>query len=117
MRFIISACVVACLFLSAPANATARHGQRPAGCPERWCGCWLALHKGISDHRLWVARAWANWGRPSPLIPGAVVVYPHHVVEVLSALGNGRFIGVSGNDGHAVRVRERSTARAIAIRS
>lgn len=97
----------------------AASGRRPVGCPHRWCGCWLAGHRGYSGahaRRLWVARAWAREGRPAsgPQV-GAVVVWRHHV-GIITAV-DGRMIRVlSGNDGNAVRDRWRSTAGVIAYR-
>ena len=97
------------------------HGEgRPEECPAReWCGCWLAHRLGIGSgagRSLWLAANWAHWGSPSALMPGAVVVYRHHVVQVISLAGAGRFLAISGNDGNAVRVRARSVAGAIAVR-
>jgi hypothetical protein len=46
---------------------------------------------------------------------GAVVVWPHHVGKIVGQQ-NGEWVIESDNDGHAVRVRPRSIAGAIAIR-
>jgi hypothetical protein len=48
--------------------------------------------------------------------PGVVAVWPHHVGVVTSVPGPGRIVLLSGNDGHAVRERERSTQGVIAWR-
>jgi hypothetical protein len=64
-----------------------------------------------------LARNWAHWGRPAGgPAPGVVGVMAHHVFKVIQVLGNGTVLAISGNDGHAVRVRPRSTAGVIAWR-
>jgi hypothetical protein len=64
-----------------------------------------------------LARNWAHWGRPaSGPAPGVVGVMAHHVFKVVQVLGHGTVLAISGNDGHAVRVRPRSTAGVIAWR-
>lgn len=105
---------------------TAAHGRglgrrpsdHPAGCPARaWCGCYLASYLGISDRKLWLARAWARVGSPaSGPQAGAIVVWPHHVGLIRAAEGN-RILVLSGNDGHRVRERWRSTRGVIAYRT
>jgi hypothetical protein len=90
---------------------------RPAACPPRaWCGCFLAHYLGISKPGLWRARQWAYEGNAAggPQ-PGAVVVWPHHVGLIRAVEGN-KILVLSGNDGHAVRVRWRSTSGVIAYR-
>jgi hypothetical protein len=62
-----------------------------------------------------LARNWAHWGRLGSAGIGAVVVWPHHVGKIVGQQ-NGEWVIESGNDGHAVRVRPRSIAGAIAIR-
>lgn len=91
---------------------------RPSACPSRaWCGCWLAQHLGMSNRTLWLARAWARVGSPaSGPAPGVIAVWPHHVGIVTAVTGSGRAVILSGNDGRAVRERERSTAGVIAWR-
>ena len=84
-----------------------------------WCGCWLKHALGISDGKLNLnlARNWARVGRrvsgPSPHVIG---VMPHHVFLVVRVLGPDRVLAISGNDGHAVRTRVRSTRGVIAWR-
>lgn len=91
---------------------------KPAGCPSAWCGCWLRHNIGRDPGvQFNLARNWIHWGSASSLLPGAVVVYPHHVVKVVNVLTGGRFIGVSGNDSHQVKVRERSLRGSIGVRS
>lgn len=90
----------------------------PSGCPSRaWCGCWLAKHLGLNDRALWLAREWARIGSAAAgPAPGVVAVWPHHVGIVRRVTGPGRAVILSGNDGRAVRERERSTRGVIAWR-
>lgn len=97
---------------------SAAAGGRPASCPpRRWCGCWLAAHFGLSDRALWRAITWRERGMAllGPA-PGAIVVWRHHVGQVLDVAGD-RILVLSGNDGRAVRARWRSTAGVIAYRT
>lgn len=107
------AIVLASLF---PLHARAQ--SRPAGCPHAWCGCWLAMQKGLHDARLNLAANWARvFGHPTEPRPGAVVVWRHHVGELVAPVRGRIWIVRSGNDGHRVRVRPRSIAGAIAFRT
>ncbi|CEG07003.1 hypothetical protein BN961_00384 [Afipia felis] len=86
--------------------------------PRAWCDWWLARQKGIRDARLNLARNWAHlYGSPSRPQPGAVVVWRHHVGELVSHVSGNVWIVRSGNDGNAVRERPRSIAGAIAFRA
>lgn len=107
-----------CIALVMPADARPRHHHhgnvtergQPAQCNGiPWCGCWLRLRKGIRDRRYDVARLWMTIGRPSQCFAGAIAVSSRHVGEVTACLGDGRMRMISGNDGNAVRDRERST--------
>lgn len=85
--------------------------------PRAWCGWWLRQHFGIGDRSLNVARLWARIGHPAAApAPGVVAVWPHHVGVITAVPGPGRIVLLSGNDGHAVRNRERSTRGIIALR-
>jgi hypothetical protein len=71
----------------------------------------------VADTAFNLARNWAHWGRPaSGPAPGVIGVMPHHVFKVIKVTGPGRVLAISGNDGHAVRTRERSTRQVIAWR-
>lgn len=88
-----------------------------AGRPRAWCGWWLAKHFGLNDRRLWRAIAWAHVGSAaSGPAPGVIAVWRHHVGVVTGVPGPGRIVLLSGNDGHAVRERERSSRGVVAWR-
>lgn len=100
-------------------SAAAAIDGRPAECRGigPWCGCWLRLRYGIADAKLNLARAWARIGNAvSGPVVGAIAVWPHHVGEITAVPGPGRIVLKSGNDGGAVRERERSTRGVIAYR-
>lgn len=87
------------------------------GRPFAWCG-WYARHNLVGvdpgpDYNL--ARNWARWGRAVLPTVGAIVVWSHHVGKIVGG-SPGHWVIQSGNDGHAVRSRERSIAGAIAFR-
>lgn len=64
-----------------------------------------------------LARNWARMGMAlSGPIAGAIGVLPHHVFKVIAIVGPDRVLAISGNDGHRVRTRERSTRGVIAWR-
>jgi hypothetical protein len=88
------------------------------GRPSAWCGWEMRqLVGGNPGPEYNLARNWAHWGRPaSGPAPGVVGVMAHHVFKVVQVLGHGTVLAISGNDGHAVRVRPRSTAGVIAWR-
>ena len=97
--------------------ASDANGNRLDPRPRAWCGWWLRHHLGVADRLYNEARAWAHYGhRASGPAPGVIAVYPHHVGIVVSVPGPGRMVMKSGNDGHAVRTRERSTRGVIAWR-
>jgi hypothetical protein len=99
-------------------RAIPRWAARWTAKPRAWCGWWLARQKGIRDARLNLARNWATlYGTKSNPKPGAVVVWRHHVGELVSHVSGNIWIVRSGNDGNAVRERPRSIAGAIAFRA
>lgn len=87
--------------------------------PRQWCGWYMAQKLGITGshaRRLWLAHNWAYEGvRTFPHV-GAVVVWAHHVGQIVGQAANGLWLVNSGNDGRAVRTRPLSIAGAIAIR-
>ncbi|MGH6878003.1 MAG: hypothetical protein ACREHV_11600 [Rhizomicrobium sp.] len=85
-----------------------------------WCGAYLSDYFGIHGRlgrMLWVARNWAVLFGHRVFGPAlhVVVVWPHHVGLIVGRQ-NGRWIVLSGNDGHQVRERARSLRGAIAFR-
>lgn len=80
--------------------------------PRAWCGWWMRTQRGGGPH-LNVAWNWRNYGSATSPQVGAVVVWRHHVGEIVGQASNGRWIVRSGNDGGAVRTRARSVAGAI----
>lgn len=86
--------------------------------PGAWCGWWMRRHLGYMDKALNLARNWVRVGSPAyGPAPGVVGVMPHHVFQVVSVVAPGKVLAVSGNDGHAVRTRVRSTHNVIAWRN
>lgn len=80
--------------------------------PRRWCGWWMRSQRG-GGPELNVAWNWSKWGRPTVPQIGAVVVWRHHVGEIVGKAPNGMWLVRSGNDGNAVRTRARSVAGAV----
>ncbi|TAK50340.1 MAG: hypothetical protein EPO23_00650 [Xanthobacteraceae bacterium] len=70
----------------------------------------------MADRSLWRAVEWANRGQPAggPRV-GAVVVWRHHVGKITAVDGN-KIRVLSGNDGHGVRDRWRTTQGVVAYR-
>lgn len=80
--------------------------------PRAWCGWWMRTQRG-GGPELNLAWNWSKWGRPSGPQVGAVVVWRHHVGEIVGRAPNGQWLVRSGNDGGAVRTRARSVAGAV----
>jgi len=81
--------------------------------PRKWCGWWMRTQRG-GGPEFNVAWNWRNYGSPIPGPQiGAVVVWRHHVGEIVGQTADGRWIVRSGNDGGRVRERVRSVAGAI----
>ena len=124
MRNILTAMALLCVFAS---NAEARphhhhhrhysHGHSYSGRPSAWCGWYMRSQVGSDPGPAYnLAREWAHYGVSAggPSV-GAIVVWPHHVGKIVGR-ENGQWIVQRGNDGHAVRIRPRSLAGAIAFR-
>ncbi|MGW8206810.1 MAG: hypothetical protein ACWGMY_07605 [Hyphomicrobiaceae bacterium] len=60
-----------------------------------------------------VAWNWRNYGSPAAPQVGAVVVWRHHVGQIVGRASDGRWLVQSGNDGGRVRTRPRSIAGAL----
>jgi hypothetical protein len=82
------------------------------GRPRAWCGWWMRTQRGGGPH-LNLAWNWSKWGRASGPQVGAVVVWRHHVGEIVGRAANGQWLVRSGNDGGAVRTRARSVSGAV----
>lgn len=79
--------------------------------PSAWCGWYMRTrHGGGPEFNL--AANWRKWGSPGSPQIGAIVVWNHHVGEIVGRADNGQWIILSGNDGGAVRSRPRSIAGA-----
>ena len=80
--------------------------------PSQWCGWWMRSQRGGGpEYNL--AWNWTRYGSPGSPQVGAVVVWPHHVGEIVGQTASGQWIVRSGNDGGRVRERARSIAGAI----
>ncbi len=79
--------------------------SRPRECYGiAWCGCWLRTALGIPDRSLNLAINWARVGSPASREEANIVVWAHHVAQVLGH-DRGRILIRSGNDRGAVRTR------------
>jgi len=130
MRHIIAAAILL-LAAPVPAFAHAKHHRHhhpfhhrradarsphSADRPQAWCGWYMRKILGVGDAAYNLARNWAHFGaRADGPCVGCVVVWPHHV-GIIRGRGSHGWIVESGNDGHAVRRRERSVSGAIAFR-
>ena len=102
------------------ATAERYRGTNPTGRSHDWCAEFANLVLERTGHRgsgSALARSFASYGKPAPgPVPGAIVVFPHHVGFVIGSAGPGRIRIVSGNHGHRVGDGVYSTRRAIAYR-
>lgn len=114
IRYVMGLVMALAVMGSAEAHGHRHHGGH--GVP--WCGIWMEGHTGIhGPGNLARAIEWRNVGQAaSGPGPGIIGVLPHHVFQVISVLGNGMVLAISGNDGNAVRTRPRSTAGVVAWR-
>jgi hypothetical protein len=87
-----------------------RYGNN--GRPRAWCGWWMRQQRG-GGPEMNLAWNWSRWGSASGPQVGAVVVWRHHVGEIVGRAANGQWLVRSGNDGGAVRTRARSVAGAV----
>lgn len=91
---------------------------RPTGCPNLWCGCWLARHVfGENRRDLWIAKNWLKFKRSAPRI-GAVAVMTRrgggHVGVVVDFDERGNPIIQSGNHNRIVATAVYPKSRIIA---
>jgi hypothetical protein len=80
--------------------------------PRRWCGWWMRTQRG-GGPEFNLAWNWRKYGRSTTPQVGAVVVWRHHVGEIVGQTPSGMWIVRSGNDGGRVRERARSVAGAV----
>lgn len=73
--------------------------------PGRWCGWYMRKHLGVADPKYNLARNWQYYGSPSGPQIGAVVVWRHHVGQIVGRNQKGQWLILSGNDGGKVRTR------------
>lgn len=128
VRLAASVAIVVGIFaiMAATAHASPRHRHNHPTLdangnydprPGRWCGWWLRQYLGVRDRAYNLARNWSHYGSPaSGPAPGVIAVFANHVGIVTAVPGPGKMVLKSGNDGHAVRERERSTRGVIAWR-
>ena len=80
--------------------------------PSQWCGWYMRQrHGGGPDMNL--AWNWSRYGSSASPQVGAIVVWHHHVGEIVGQAPNGQWIVLSGNDSGGVRQRARSIAGAV----
>ena len=80
--------------------------------PRKWCGWWMRTQRG-GGPEFNVAWNWRKYGSPAAPQVGAVVVWRHHVGQIVGQAADGRWLVQSGNDGGRVRTRARSIAGAV----
>ena len=111
-----------CALAITSASSAADLSSRPAGCPTKWCGCYLAIEMGFTGaeaRRLWWAPHWQYVGREvrrADVRSGDIVVWWHHVGRIVEVTRPGFAVVRSGNDGGAVRTREVRISNAFAFR-
>jgi uncharacterized protein (TIGR02594 family) len=95
-------------------------GTNPTGRARQWCAAFANLvlertgHHGSGSA---AAQSFAHYGSPAPgPVPGAIIVFPHHVGFVIGVAGPGKVRVVSGNHGHRVGEGVYSTRGVIAYR-
>lgn len=89
--------------------------------PRAWCGWQMRQWMHVADRKFNLARNWVHYGTPATgPAPGVIAIFARkgggHVGIVTAVPRPGVIVLKSGNDGHAVRERERSTRGIIAYR-
>ena len=80
--------------------------------PGAWCGWYMRTRHG-GGPEMNIAWNWRRYGSPGSPQVGAIVVWRHHVGEIVGQASNGQWIVLSGNDSHRVRQRPRSITGAV----
>ena len=92
-------------------------GGNPTGWSHNWCGRFLAMtleeagHKGGGN----LAAGYRDYGKPAKAQVGAIAVMQHHV-GLVTAVGPGYVMLLSGNHGHKVGVGRYASNKVIAYR-
>ena len=92
-------------------------GDNPTGWSHDWCGRFLAMTLEAAGHRGGgnLAAGYADYGLPAKAQVGAIAVMPHHV-GLVTAVGPGYVVLLSGNHGHKVGVGRYASNKIIAYR-
>jgi hypothetical protein len=82
-------------------------GGNPTGWRHNWCAQFLNMalkQSGLPTTGSALAASFTRYGRPSPIIPGAIVVVRggHHVAVITAVRPDGTIETISGNHGHIV---------------
>jgi hypothetical protein len=116
---LVAALALACAFTSAEARPKHRHHHHVShnAKPHAWCGWQMRQWFGVHNPAGNLARWWAGFGSRAhgPAI-GTIVVWRHHVGQIVGRASTGQWIVRSGNDGNRIRTRPRSVSNAIAFR-
>ena len=92
------------------AYAPASHGGLGPR-PSQWCGWYMrSRHGGGPEYN--IAANWRHYGSPASPQVGAIVVWDHHVGEIVGQAPNGQWIVLSGNYSGGVHQTARSIAGA-----
>jgi hypothetical protein len=70
--------------------------------PKQWCAWYMRTRHG-GGPEMNTAWNWRHYGKPAAPQVGAIVVWPHHVGEIVGQTAKGQWIVLSGNWGHGVR--------------
>lgn len=93
-----------------------------------WCSsfvCWCLECEGVNSTKSARAASYADWGRASELVPGAVILFSKHDpdakgsghVGFVNALPVGDLVQVlSGNQNNRVTLKQYPRASAVAVR-
>jgi hypothetical protein len=92
-------------------------GDNPTGWSHNWCGRFLAMTLEAAGHSAGgnLAAGYADYGLPAKAQVGAIAVMPHHV-GLVTAVGPGYVMLLSGNHGHKVGVGRYASDKIIAYR-
>ena len=88
-----------------------RHHSGVGPRPDAWCGWYMRTRHG-GGPEMNLAANWRSYGSPGSPQVGAIVVWPHHVGEIVGRASDGQWIVLSGNDSGTVRRRPRSISGA-----